>query len=148
MFCNSEWGGSTDGKHSLLLLTPPAILIHPSPYVEITKQHWNPMLDSVNPLISSVPNSQPAQPDNPEARVYGSKAEVWPYGLFPAGKMGKRVQAPCVYNPPPWVIRQLTINELYTLWDVPLLLQEKLEELDKNSCWFNFCHRCRVRRCS
>ena len=28
-------------------------------------------------------------------------------------------------------IRQLTINELATLWYVPLFLQEKLEELDK-----------------
>ena len=43
----------------------------------------------------------------------------------------KRVRVPCVYNSPPWDIRQPTINEIATLWDVPLLLQEKLEELDK-----------------
>ena len=50
----------------------------------------------------------------------------------------KRVRLPCVYNSPPWVIWQLNINELATLWDVPMLLQEKWEELDKNPCWFNF----------
>ena len=111
-------------------------------------QPWYNMLASVNPVTSAVPKSQLAQPDNPEAQVYGAMAEVWPYGLFPAVHMLKRVRVPCVYNYPPWVIRQLTINEVAMLWYVPLLLQEKLEELDKNPCWFNFCHRCRVKRCS
>ena len=62
------------------------------------------MLASVNPVTSAVPNSQPAQPNNPEAWVYGSMAEVWPYGLFPAGHMVKRVRVPCVYISLPWVI--------------------------------------------
>ena len=88
------------------------------------------MLASVNPVISATPKIQPAQTDNPEAWVYGSKAEVWPYDLFPAGKMKKRVRIPCLYNSPPWEIRQLTINDFINLWDVPLLIQEKLEELD------------------
>ena len=56
------------------------------------------MLASVNLVTSAVPKIQPAQPDNPEARVYVSMAKVWPYGLFPAGHMGKRVRLPCVYN--------------------------------------------------
>ena len=89
------------------------------------------MLASVNPVTSSVPKIQTAQPDNQEARVYLSKSEVWPYGLFPSGHMGKKVQVPCVNNYPPWGIQQLTTNELATLWDVPLLLQDNLEELDK-----------------
>ena len=84
---HSDLGGSTNGKHSLLLSEPLSILLHPSPYSEIPKQPWNPMLASVNPLTSAVPKIQPAQPDNPEARVYGSKAKVWPYGLFPAVHM-------------------------------------------------------------
>ena len=84
----------------------------------------------MNPVTSAVPKSQPSQPDNPEARVYVSKSKVWPYGLFPAGHMGKRMRVPFVYNSPPLIIRQLTINELATLWDVPIFLQEKLEELD------------------
>ena len=58
---------------------------------------------------------------------------MWPYRLLPAGHMGKRVWVPFVYNSLPWVIRQHTTNELATLWDVPLLLQEKLEELVKKS---------------
>ena len=56
------------------------------------------MLASVNPVTSAVPKIQPEQPDNPEARVYGSRDEVWPYGLFPAGHMGKGVRVPFVYN--------------------------------------------------
>ena len=67
-------------------------------------QPLNPMLASVNPVTSAVPKSQPAQPDNPEAWLYGSKAEVWPYELLPAGHMGKRVWVPCVYNSPLWGI--------------------------------------------
>ena len=117
-------------------------MLHPCPYEEIPKQPWNPILASVNPETSAVTNIQPAQPEKPEARVYGSKAEVWPYGLFPAGHMVKKVQVPCVYNFPPWGIRRLTTNDLAKLWDVPLLLQEKFEEIDKNNCWFNFCHQC------
>ena len=74
VFCHSVLGGSTNGKHSLLSLTPPTMLLHPSPYEEIPKQPWNPMLASVNPVTSAVPKSQPEQPDNPEAQVHGSKA--------------------------------------------------------------------------
>ena len=47
------------------------------------------MLASVNPVTSVVPKIQPAQPDNPEARMYGSMADVWSYGLFPAVHTGK-----------------------------------------------------------
>ena len=63
---------------------------------------------------------------------------MWQYGLFPAEHMGKRVRLTCVYNSPQWGIRQLTVNELATLWDVPLLLQEKLEELNKKSLLVQF----------
>ena len=52
------------------------------------------------------------------------------YGLFLAGHIGKGVRVPCVYNSPPWVILQLNINDLATLCYVPLLLKDKLEELD------------------
>ena len=55
---------------------------------EISKQPWDHILASVNPVTSAVPKIQPAQPYNPEARVYGSMAKVWTYGLFPAGHMG------------------------------------------------------------
>ena len=96
------------------------------------------MLASVNPVTSEVSKIQPAQPDNTEAQVYGSKAEVWPYGLFPARHTGKKVRVPCVYNYPPWGIRKLTTNDLATLWYVPLLLQEKSEELDKKSLLVQF----------
>ena len=57
---------------------------------------------SVKPVNSAFPKSQPAQPDNPEAWVYESKAEVCSYGLLPAVHMRKRVRVPCVYNYPPW----------------------------------------------
>ena len=79
------------GGHSLFLLTPPDMPLRPCPYSDIPKQPWNPMLASVNPLTSVVTKSQPVQPENPEDRLYVSKAEVWPYGLFPAGHMGKKV---------------------------------------------------------
>ena len=59
-----------------MLLTPPNMLLHSSPYAEITNQPWNPMLASVNPVSSAVTRIQPAQPDKLEARVYGSKSEV------------------------------------------------------------------------
>ena len=32
VFCRLYLGGSTNAKHSLLLLTPPAMIIHPIPY--------------------------------------------------------------------------------------------------------------------
>ena len=85
------------------------------PYADIPKKTWNTKLASVNPVNSEVKKSQPAQPEKPKARVYGSTAEVWPYGLLPAGHMGEKVQVPCVYNYPPLGIRQLTINDLSTL---------------------------------
>ena len=87
------------------------------------------MLASVNPVTSEVPKSQPEQPDNPEAQMYVSKAKMCPYGLFPAGNKVKSVRVPCVYNFPTWGIRQLTITEMATIQDVPLLLLDNLEEL-------------------
>ena len=105
MVCyHSDLGGTTDGKQILFLLTPPAMVLLPSPYAEIPKQSCNNMLASVNPVDSAVPKSQPKKLDNPEARVYGSKTELWPYGLLPVGHMGKRVRVSCVYNYPPWGI--------------------------------------------
>ena len=104
VFFHSYLGGSNYGNHSFLFLTPPAILLYPSPYSDIPKQPWNPLLASVNPVTSAVPKIQPEQTGNPEARVYGSKAEVWTYGLFPSGHMGKRVRVPYVYNYSQWVI--------------------------------------------
>ena len=62
------------------------------------------MLANVNPVNSVVTKIKPAQPGNPEARVYVSKDEVWSYGLFPAGNIVKNVRVPCVYNYPPWDI--------------------------------------------
>ena len=38
VFCHPDLVGITDGKHSLLLLTPPSILLQPSTYTEILKQ--------------------------------------------------------------------------------------------------------------
>ena len=118
----------------MLLLTPTNMLLHPIPYSEIPKQPWNPMLDSANPVNSTVTKSQPAQYETSETQVYVSKAQLCPYGLFPIVYMVPKVRVPCVYNYPPWGIHKLTISELAILWDVPLLLQEKLEELDKNPC--------------
>ena len=131
VFFHSDSGGSNNWKRSLFLLTPPEILLHPFPYVEIPNQPWNPILASLNPVTSEFTKIQPAQPDNPEAQVYVSMDEVGPCGLFHARHIGKRVRVPSVYNYPPWVIRKLTINELDKLWDFPLLLQEKSEKLDK-----------------
>ena len=73
---------------------------------------------------------------------------MWPYGLFPAGHMGKKLQVPFVYNSPPGGIQQLNINELVLIWYVSLFLQDTLEELDKNPCWLNFCHQFRRGNCS
>ena len=70
--------------------------------------------------------------------MYGSNTKVVSYGLLPAGRMGQKVWVHCFYNSPPWGIRQLTINELATLWDVPLLLQENLENVDRKSLLVKF----------
>ena len=126
-FPHSDLGGSTDGEHSLLLFTPTDVLICPCPYAEIPMQPWNPMLYSMNPVTSEVTKIQPSQPDKPKSRVYGFKSGVWTYFLLPTLNMVKKLRVPCVYNSPPWVIQQLTINELATLWYVPLFLQENLE---------------------
>ena len=127
----------------MLLLTPTNMLLHPIPYSEIPKQPWNPMLASVNPVILAATRSQPEQPEKPEDWVYGSKSEVWPYGLFPEGNISTKLRVSSAYNSTQWGVFQNTINDMDTLWDVPLLLQENLEELDKNPCWFNFCHQFR-----
>ena len=103
-FCHSELGGSTDGEHSLLLLTPPNMLLHPSPYAEIPNQHWNPILAGVNPVTSAFTKIQPAQPEKRDAQVYGPKAKVWRNDLFPAGHMVTKVRVLFVYNSPPWGI--------------------------------------------
>ena len=91
---------------------------------------------------------QPAQLEAPEAWLYGSRFEVWPHGLFTTEQMSAEVQVSCVYNYPPWFIRQLTINDLANLWNVPLLLQYKLEELDQIYILVQFFHQCQGKSCS
>ena len=56
-FRHSDLVGSTNGEHSFPLLTPLNILLHTSPYADIPKQYWNPMLDGVNPMNSEVKRS-------------------------------------------------------------------------------------------
>ena len=90
VFFHSDLVESTNGKHTLLLLTPTLILLHPFPYADISKKPSNTMLDSVNPVTSAVPKRQLIQPENPKSRVYGSKDEVWPHVIFPAGHIGKK----------------------------------------------------------
>ena len=85
------------------------------------------MLASLDPVNSADKMDQQAQPEAPEAWVYGTEFDVCPYGLFTDGKMSAKVRVSCVYNYHPWVIIQLTITELATIWDVPMLLQENLE---------------------
>ena len=131
-----------------MLLTPPIMLLRPSPYAEIPKQPWNPMLASVDPMSSAVTMSQPAQPEDTEAWVYGSKSKVWTYGLFPVVKISAKVRVYFVYNSPSWSIRQLTTNELDNLWDFPLVLQEKLENLIKNTFWLKKFHQFQGKYCS
>ena len=92
----------------------------------------------MNTVSSAVTRIQPAQPEKVDDQVYGLKSNVWPYGLLPAGNMSTRVQVYFVYNSPRWGIYQLTINELAPLWDIPLLLQEMLEEIDKKSLLVQF----------
>ena len=130
-FRNSDLGGSTYGEHSLMLLMYPNMILHPSPYVEIPNKPRKPMLDGTNTVNSAATMSQRAQPQEPEARVYESKSEVWTYDLLTAGKMSTKARLSCVYISLPRDICQLTINQLATLWYVRLLLQEKLEELDQ-----------------
>ena len=81
------------------------------------------MLASVNSVTSTVPNSQPAQPEKPKYWVYGSKTEVWLYDSFPTGHMVKKLCLPCVYISLIWGIQQLTINDMDKIWDFPLLMQ-------------------------
>ena len=106
------------------------MLLHPDPYAEVPKKPWNPMLACANPVNSASKMDQPEQPEAPEPWFYGKKFEVWTYVLFTDEEMSAKVRVPCVYNSPPWGIIQHTINDLATLWDVPILLQEKLDELD------------------
>ena len=128
-FKHSNLGGNTDGVHSLMLLTPPNMMLYPGTYTEVPNQLWNPMLASINPFNLEIKMDQPAQPEVPEDWVYGMKSKVWPYGLVPFGKISAKVWVSCDYTSPPWVVHHITINELATLCDVPLFLQDKLEEL-------------------
>ena len=114
------------------------MLLHPGPYEEVPKQPCNPMLANLNPVNSEAIMDQLAQPKAPEAWVYGIKFEVCPYGLFTSGQMIAKVQVSCAYNYLPCGILQLTINELANKWDVPLLLQEKLEEPEQIYIFSNF----------
>ena len=43
------------------------------------------MLASMDPVNSAAKMDQLAQPEAPEAWVYGMQSQIWPYGLFPSG---------------------------------------------------------------
>ena len=82
------------------------------------------MLQSVT---SAPPAAKPQARDAREARVYQDGSEVLPFGLFHASRPTSRVRVPCVFNTPvKWGARELTQEEAAILWDVRLLLQERL----------------------
>ena len=124
------------------------MLLHPDPYAEVPKKPWNPMLACANPVNSASKMDQPEQPEAPEPWFYGKKFEVWTYVLFTDEEMSAKVRVLCVYNSPPWGIHQPTINDLATLWDVPILLQEKLDELDHISLLAQFLSSVTGKNCS
>ena len=47
-FKHSGLGVSTNWVHSLMIFTPPNMLLHPGSYSKVPKKPWKPMLDSVN----------------------------------------------------------------------------------------------------
>ena len=69
---------SEDGTHTVIeneVISTGNESIPPSDVgTDISKQTWDHILASVNPVTSAVPKSQPAQPDNPGAWVYVSMA--------------------------------------------------------------------------
>ena len=76
-----------------------------------------------------------------EARVWKDGTKILPFGLFPASCPASLVRVPCVFNTPvKWGVHQLTQEEAATLWDVPLLLQERLTRDGYSTMLERFLH--------
>jgi hypothetical protein len=141
LFKHSDMGGSTDGIHKLMLFVPPMWSSPSKESPPLLKQPWIPLQAALHPVTSARPADKPQVPTVRDARVYHDGSEVLPFGLFPASRPASLVRVPCVFNTPvKWGVRQLTQEEAATLWDVPLLLQERLARDGYSTMLGRFLH--------
>ena len=120
---HSTVGGCTDGKFTLGLLLPLALL-EGNDELGIPPQPWAPVDSMLDSLVSCPVASEPCFDEIPLAKVYSVGSEILPFGLFPSDKLGAHVRVRSVFNSTRWGSRKLTLVEIANLWDVPILLQE------------------------
>ena len=126
-FCHAEMGGSTDGSDILHLCLPLHLATVRPPYPPLPSQPWTPMEASVNSVTSATPALPPSVSGTQSPAVSWSGLEIMPFGLFPSSHKSARVRVRCVFNvPSKWGSRSLTVPELSALWDVPILLQDRV----------------------
>ena len=126
---HSHVGGATTGVHTLHLLAPTAASTEPRPHVfDFDKLPWSAIDRSLAPRerARALP-AAPSIPSNILPRVYASSDWcVSSWGLFPAGDWRRSVVVPSLFSPSGWGTRRLNPQELASLHDVPILLQDHI----------------------
>lgn len=134
-FQHWELGGCTDGVFEIGVLARACDLtgvLAPLPRLELP---WNPF-DTVlgaREFCTPVPNA-PLLSSERRPVVHwraGGHAAVGSWGLFPSGSSSERVLVPSPFSPSGWGLRILSARELATLHDVPILVQDRFEQLGK-----------------
>jgi len=111
----------------MLLMMPLELAVQGNNFPPLPCQPWIP----IDAFINSVNTARPELEPDVVSRdaVINEGTQLMPYWLFPAIDPLISVWVHCEYNSPiKWGIRPLLPTELSTMWDVPIVLQEWLQE--------------------
>ena len=97
---HSEFGGSTDGSHSLALLCPGSRAVLSDATPSLPQQPWIPLLATIKSGSNAPSCAAPPAGDFSQPRVYKEGDVFLPFGLFPFACLGARVRVPGVFNKP------------------------------------------------
>ena len=134
-FAHSQLGGLTTGSFALGVLIPQERwkdALHPARFPrQASSSLWN-VMDSTVPAApvrdaTVLQQLELRSPDCDQPQFVGAGRWLDPRGIAPCrGLETMRVLAPCVRNRVKWGVRQLTPAELGSVFDVPLLMQDRI----------------------
>ena len=118
-------GGSADAVWHINHWAPAAVTM--TPPQPLTREPWTPLFARINPMVETEPCDPPCgvSVSAPMVMMHSrTPGVILTEGLFPHNRRSLQVLAKSTWSPTGYGVRPLAPQELWNLWDVPILLQD------------------------
>ena len=122
-------GGSTDAVWHINHWAPAAATVIPTQ--PLTREPWTPLFARINPMVETEPCDPPCAVSVlvPMVMMHSrTPGVILTEGLFPHNRCSPQVLAKSTWSPTGYGVRSLAPQELWNLWDVPILLQDVADQ--------------------